>query len=125
MTDRLDTHHDEITEAPPSELLPEQFERSDGTTDIGPLSYSNTGVNGWWVRLVAWTLVAICAVLVYLLTRSPWGRLLRGIREDEDAIRSLGKNVFAIKMQALIIGGLQMSARRIRAPPFDHSLLRS
>ena len=38
--------------------------------------------------------------------RSPWGRLLRGIREDEDAIRSLGKNVFAIKMQALIIGGL-------------------
>jgi neutral amino acid transport system permease protein len=78
----------------------------DGTTDIGPLSYSNTGVNGWWVRLVAWTLVAICAVLVYLLTRSPWGRLLRGIREDEDAIRSLGKNVFAIKMQALIIGGL-------------------
>ena len=43
---------------------------------------------------------------VYLLVRSPWGRLLRGIREDEDAIRSLGKNVFAIKMQALIIGGL-------------------
>ena len=38
--------------------------------------------------------------------RSPWGRLLRGIREDEDAIRSLGKNVFAIKMQALIIGGM-------------------
>ncbi len=42
----------------------------------------------------------------FLLVRSPWGRLLRGIREDEDAIRSLGKNVFAIKMQALIIGGL-------------------
>ena len=41
-----------------------------------------------------------------LLVRSPWGRLLRGIREDEDAIRSLGKNVFAIKMQALVIGGL-------------------
>ena len=44
--------------------------------------------------------------MVFLLVRSPWGRLLRGIREDEDAIRSLGKNVFAIKMQALIIGGL-------------------
>ena len=65
-----------------------------------------TGVNGWWVRFVAWLLVAICCVLVWLLVRSPWGRLLRGIREDEDAIRSLGKNVFAIKMQALIIGGL-------------------
>jgi ABC-type branched-subunit amino acid transport system permease subunit len=28
------------------------------------------------------------------------------VREDEDAMRSLGKNVFAIKMQALVIGGL-------------------
>jgi branched-chain amino acid transport system permease protein len=65
-----------------------------------------TGVNGWWVRFVAWLLVALCCVVVFLLVRSPWGRLLRGIREDEDAIRSLGKNVFAIKMQALIIGGL-------------------
>jgi ABC-type branched-subunit amino acid transport system permease subunit len=70
-----------------------------------PVGYQNTGVSGWWVRFVAWVLVAISVVVVYLLVRSPWGRLLRGIREDEDAIRSLGKNVFAIKMQALVIGG--------------------
>ena len=80
----------------------------DGTFDLGGWlpTLQATGVNGWWVRFVAWLLVAICCVLVWLLVRSPWGRLLRGIREDEDAIRSLGKNVFAIKMQALIIGGL-------------------
>jgi neutral amino acid transport system permease protein len=77
-----------------------------GSTVIGPLDYQNTGVNGWWVRFVAWLLVAVCLLVVWLLVRSPWGRLLRGIREDEDAIRSLGKNVFAIKMQALVIGGL-------------------
>lgn len=71
-----------------------------------PLSYNLSGVNGWWVRAVAWTLVGLSAFVVFLLVRSPWGRLLRGIREDEDAIRSLGKNVFAIKMQALVIGGL-------------------
>ena len=71
-----------------------------------PASYQDTGVNGWWVRFIAWLLVAVCLLVVFLLVRSPWGRLLRGIREDEDAIRSLGKNVFAIKMQALIIGGL-------------------
>jgi neutral amino acid transport system permease protein len=76
-----------------------------GTTTIGPFSYQNTGVNGWWVRAVAWTLVLLCLLAVWLLVRSPWGRLLRGIREDEDAIRSLGKNVYAVKMQALIIGG--------------------
>lgn len=77
-----------------------------GTTTIGPLSYQNTGVNGWWIRVVAWTLVLICTLFVFVLVRSPWGRLLRGIREDEDAIRSLGKNVFAVKMQALVIGGV-------------------
>ena len=38
--------------------------------------------------------------------RSPWGRVLKAIREDEDAVRSLGKNVYAYKMQSLIIGGL-------------------
>jgi branched-chain amino acid transport system permease protein len=79
-----------------------------GTFDLGGWlpTLQATGVNGWWVRFVAWLLVAVCCLLVFLLVRSPWGRLLRGIREDEDAIRSLGKNVFAIKMQALIIGGL-------------------
>jgi len=71
-----------------------------------PTNYQSTGVNGWWFRFLAWLLVAISVVVVWLLVRSPWGRLLRGIREDEDAIRSLGKNVFAIKMQALIIGGV-------------------
>lgn len=71
-----------------------------------PVPNQRTGVNGWWVRFIAWGLVLLCTLVVYLLVRSPWGRLLRGIREDEDAIRSLGKNVFSIKMQALIIGGL-------------------
>ncbi len=77
-----------------------------GSTAFGPWDYPNTGVNGWWVRLVAWAMVALCALVVYLLARSPWGRTLRGIREDEDAVRSLGKNVFALKMQSLIIGGM-------------------
>jgi neutral amino acid transport system permease protein len=80
----------------------------DGTFNLGGWlpTLQATGVNGWWVRFVAWLFVAICCVIVFLLVRSPWGRLLRGIREDEDAIRSLGKNVFALKMQSLIIGGL-------------------
>lgn len=71
-----------------------------------PVPNQNTGVNGWWARVIAWSLVGISTLVVLLLVRSPWGRLLRGIREDEDAIRSLGKNVFAIKMQALVLGGL-------------------
>ncbi|UMG92138.1 branched-chain amino acid ABC transporter permease [Nocardioides sp. TF02-7] len=77
-----------------------------GDFSIGSLDYIQTGANSWWVRLVAWCIVLLCALVVFLLVRSPWGRLLRGVREDEDAIRSLGKNVFAIKMQALVLGGM-------------------
>ena len=78
----------------------------DGKTAILWFDFDNTGVNGWFIRIVAWSLVVIFAILVWLLMRSPWGRVIKGIREDEDAVRSLGKNVFAFKMQSLIIGGV-------------------
>ncbi len=59
-----------------------------------------------WVLLVGWVLVAIFSLFVYMLMRSPWGRVIKGIREDEEAVRSLGKNVFGYKMSALIIGAV-------------------
>jgi branched-chain amino acid transport system permease protein len=59
-----------------------------------------------WNLIVGWTLVAIFGVIVWALMRSPWGRVLKAIREDEDAVRSLGKNVFSYKMQALVLGGV-------------------
>jgi branched-chain amino acid transport system permease protein len=72
-----------------------------------PGSYA-MGMNNrdFFIRVVGWTLVIVAGVLVWLLMRSPWGRVLKGIREDENAVRSLGKNVYAYKMQALIIGGV-------------------
>ena len=59
-----------------------------------------------WVRVVGWGLVVLAALLVLVMMRSPWGRVVKGIREDEDAVRSLGKNVYAYKMQSLILGGV-------------------
>jgi len=56
--------------------------------------------------IVGWSLVALFSLVTFLLARSPWGRILKGIREDEDAVRSLGKNVYWYKMQALILGAL-------------------
>jgi branched-chain amino acid transport system permease protein len=50
--------------------------------------------------------VILASLLVFLLMRSPWGRVLKAIREDEDAVRSLGKNVIGYKMQSLILGGV-------------------
>jgi len=75
----------------------------EGRWGFGVLTYSS---DQWWVRIVGWGLVALACLVVYLLVRSPWGRIIKGIREDQDAVRSLGKNVFAYKMQALILGGI-------------------
>jgi len=75
----------------------------DSSFGFGPWTYSG---EQWWVRVFGWALVLLATVIVYLLMRSPWGRVVKGIREDEDAVRSLGKNVYSYKMQALILGGV-------------------
>jgi neutral amino acid transport system permease protein len=59
-----------------------------------------------WVALVGWVIVILASVLVWLLMRSPWGRVVKSVREDEDAVRALGKNVYVYKMQALVLGGI-------------------
>lgn len=74
-----------------------------GGLDIGIASWSR---NDLWAMTVGWIVVGLCCLLVWALMRSPWGRVLRSIREDEDAVRSLGKNVFLYKMQALMLGGV-------------------
>ena len=42
------------------------------------------------------------------LIRSPWGRVLKAIREDEAVAASVGKNVLRFKMQALLLGAMLM-----------------
>lgn len=74
-----------------------------GTYGFGPFTYN---AYDWWIRIVGWTLVVLFAVLTWLIMRSPWGRVIKGIREDEDAVRALGKNVYSYKMQSLILGGV-------------------
>lgn len=48
----------------------------------------------------------ICLIVLGLLQRTPWGRLLKAIREDEMAARALGKPVFRYRMQSLAIGAV-------------------
>lgn len=56
--------------------------------------------------------VVVAIVVVYLasqrLVRSPWGRVLRAIREDEEVASSLGKDPYRFKMQALVLGAMLM-----------------
>jgi branched-chain amino acid transport system permease protein len=71
-------------------------------------------VDGFWadpeplfpLLLVVWATVAIGVVALGYLQRTPWGRVLRAIREDEDAARALGKNTLLHKLQSLAISAL-------------------
>ncbi len=69
-------------------------------------TFLNFSRNDLWVMLVGWPLVGLILLFVWAIMRSPWGRVVKSIREDEDAVRSLGKNVYSYKMQALILGGV-------------------
>ena len=54
--------------------------------------------------LVVWVVCLALLIVLAALVRTPWGRLLKSIREDEDAAASLGKNPFAVKLQSLALG---------------------
>ena len=53
---------------------------------------------------IVWLVALASCTALWAAGRTPWGRVLRGIREDEDVVSSLGKNVFAFRLQALAVG---------------------
>ena len=56
--------------------------------------------------LVTWVVALVLIVGLSRVQGTPWGRVLRAIREDEDAARALGKNVFVHKLQSLSIAAV-------------------
>jgi len=67
--------------------------------DVIPYQHYNTFLLILYVAI----LVAIYASLERLM-HSPWGRVLKSIREDESVPSALGKNVFWYKIQSLMLG---------------------
>ena len=55
---------------------------------------------------MVWGSLLLLIAVFHFLERSPWGRVLKGIREDETAVVAAGKNVVVFKMQALILGAI-------------------
>ncbi|MGE0714702.1 MAG: branched-chain amino acid ABC transporter permease [Alphaproteobacteria bacterium] len=86
---------------------------ADGFYAVNPIAAGVHAFGPWrftadqlFAFLVAWALAGLAALLVWRLIASPWGRVIRAIREDEDVARSVGKPVFAFKLQSLAIGGV-------------------
>ena len=62
--------------------------------------------------LASFGLAALVTAIVYAglerLAASPWGRVLRGLRDDETAVEALGRSVTAFRLQAFALGGAVM-----------------
>jgi len=63
-------------------------------------------------RYVIFALAVIVMVVIFFAVergiRSPWGRVLRAVREDELATAASGKNVYAFKTQGFVLGAMIM-----------------
>lgn len=55
------------------------------------------------MAVLAVMLAMLCGFLIWRLQSSPWGRLLQCMRDDELALRGLGKNVRRAKLEAFAI----------------------
>ena len=53
--------------------------------------------------LVVWATAIVLMIVLRFIQNTPWGRVLRAVREDEDAARALGKNALSYKLQSLAI----------------------
>jgi branched-chain amino acid transport system permease protein len=53
--------------------------------------------------IVVWVVALALTAIMWKVQKTPWGRVMRAVREDEDAARALGKNAFAYKLQSLVI----------------------
>jgi branched-chain amino acid transport system permease protein len=66
-----------------------------------PIGVSGNAFLDLPLLVVVWSSLALLAFGLTRLVRTPWGRVLRAVREDEDAARALGKNAFSYKLQSL------------------------
>jgi len=84
-----------------------------------PCSWLPQSVQGWLEPLkpidynyLYLVIVVLFVVFIYLAIeraiRSPWGRVLRAIREDETSTAMTGKNIFSYRMQSLVLGAVIM-----------------
>src|SRR5262249_6433257 len=74
---------------------------------LASLFVDRVGANLFFLAMTL-AILALAYWALERMVRSPWGRVLRAIREDETAASSLGKNAFAFRLQAFVIGAALM-----------------
>ncbi|MFC7045249.1 branched-chain amino acid ABC transporter permease [Halobacteriaceae archaeon GCM10025711] len=111
---RLDTHYLAVATFALAGIFEDVLVNEDwltrgvhGLNQVPRAGVSVLGPEAWQVAYLAFT--ALLTLGVYLvverLVGSPFGRLLKGIREDERAARMLGKDTDRVKLTSFAVGG--------------------
>jgi len=69
-----------------------------------PLDGVVPGQNALVLLALVLVLIAVVYWAVERIYRAPWGRVQRGIRDNEAAARAMGKNSLVFRLQAFVIG---------------------
>lgn len=74
-----------------------------------PISgYFEPGDYKYAILVITVVVLIVVFIAVERSIRSPWGRVLRALKEDEVVTAASGKNVFAFKMQGFVLGAAVM-----------------
>lgn len=73
-----------------------------------PLSGLTESGDALLFLLVILVFVAVTYLALERLYRSPWVRVLRAIRVNEDAVQAAGKNVLRFRLEAFVLGSVIM-----------------
>ena len=79
------------------------FGGSDGIGRIKYPSFADSATSYYYFVLFV---CLACFLLLYLITRSPFGFVIRGIRDNETRMKCLGYNVWLYKFTAFVVAGL-------------------
>lgn len=69
-----------------------------------------SGGYNWFYLILLLLIIVLLYLAIERIIRSPWGRVLKAIREDETVASMSGKDVFRFKMQSLVLGAMIMGA---------------
>ena len=100
-------------------MLKNELELTNGSRGISQIPKPFEGLpepyNQIAFLLLILLFVGIVFVLLEIARKSPWGRVVTAVRENEAATRAAGKNVASFRMQGFIIGAMIMALAGVLA----------
>lgn len=99
-----------LFESPACEWLPAW-----GHALVGPLTPRDYP---FFYLLIVGLFLAGLYLLIERACRSPWGRMLRAVRDEEASAAMSGKNVTAVRVQSFVVGGVIMGIAGALYAPF-------